>query len=141
MASEAARKLAGARWIAVGIYAAVLVIFPLVGRHVRLEASLDPAASRILLAALGMVAIADYALSLFLEERMLSGGGSGRRAPPATTALVVASVGASLAAYGLVASLLIGQGSGFPFYALALVHWVHLMLRWPSYERAAENAF
>jgi len=49
------------------------------------------------------------------------------------------TLGASLAVYGLVLAVLGAPGWGYVLFVLCLVQGMHLMIRWPDYERAAES--
>ena len=145
MERETKRGLARAQLVATLIYVVPLVVFPMVGRMVKVNATLDAEGLRVLALALGVAGVADYGISLFLEQRMLARAGAeaeaeGSQNPVMIAALVVASMGASLAVYGLVLTLLGAPGWGAALYVLCAAHGLHLMIRWPRYARAAEGA-
>jgi len=145
MESDARRVLATARWIVTLMYVVPLVVFPVVGRMVKVGAAVDAEGLRVLALVLGIVGLGDYAISLVLEQRFLAQARaraetkSGHNAV-VTAALVVAALGASLAVYGLVLTLLGAPKWGSLFYVLCAAHGLHLMVRWPRYARAAEGA-
>lgn len=143
MEGDGRRRPGRAQLVATLIYVVPLVVFPMVGRMVKVSATVDAETLRVLALALGVVGVADYGISLFLEQRMLARARrSGTTAASAvfSTAAVVASFGASLAVYGLVLTLLGAPGWGAALYVLCAVHGLHLMIRWPRYARAAEGA-
>ena len=132
-----------ARWIVTMMYIGPLVVFPFVGRAVKSPISVDPQALRMLAIILAVVGLTDYGLSLFLERWLLARARSGSKAgadPVVTAALTVSALGISLAAYGLVLTLLGAPRWGAMFYVGCALHGFHLMLRWPGYSRAAERA-
>jgi hypothetical protein len=55
----------------------------------------------------------------------------------ATAAILTGVFGESLAIFGLVLTLFGARSWGTLLYGLCFVHGVHLMLRWPSFERVA----
>ncbi len=143
MEGDGRRELGRAQFVATLIYVVPLVVFPMVGRLVKTKPAMDAESVGILAIALLAVSVADYGISLFLEQRMLARArSSGTTAASAvfSTAAVVASFGASLAVYGLVLTLLGAPGWGAALYVLCAVHGLHLMIRWPRYARAAEGA-
>ena len=142
MQGDSGRALAQARLIAMLVYAGPLVVFPIVGRAAKASVSVDAEVLPVLAAVLGVVGVVDYGLSLFIEEKMLARARSGGRQSQnaiLATAVVVAAFGATLAVYGLVLTLLGAPGWGSAFYVLTAAHGLHLVLRWPRYERAAEG--
>jgi len=142
METDTARPLATARCIATLLYVLPLILFPIIGRMVKLQAVPKPEVLRLLGVALLVVGLADYAVSLFLEQKMLAQAARAPRPAPTqvlTAAIVVASFGASLAIYGLVITLLGAPGWGAVLYVICAVHGLHLMVRWPRYERAVER--
>lgn len=141
MEADARARLTTARWIAIAMYGSPLIAFPYVGRYVRPEVTVTPETLRVLALVLGAVAVADYAISLWLETKLLARVQADGRVSRAVTAIViVAAFGVSLGVYGLVLSLLGARGWGAAFYVLCAAHGLHLLLRWPRYERAAEGA-
>ncbi len=143
MEGDGRRGLARAQLVATLIYVVPLVVFPMVGRMVKVSATVDGESLRVLALALGVVGAADYGISLFLEQRMLARGRTGGTTAASavfSTAVVVASFGASLAVYGLVLTLVGAPGWGAALYVLCAAHGLHLMIRWPRYARAAEGA-
>ncbi len=145
MESGAGRALATARWIVTLVYVVPLVVFPMVGRIVQMGRTMEAEALRVVALVLVVVGLADYALSLALERRFLARARAeaetdrGRNAV-VTAALVVAALGASPAVYGLVLTLMGAPTWGSACYVLCAVHGLHLMVRWPAYQRAAEGA-
>ena len=140
MERESAKQLITARWIVTLMYIGPLVVFQFVGRAVRPSPSLDPQTLGILAAVLAVVGLTDYGLSLFLERWFLGrprAGGSA--APVVSAAFVVSALGVSLAAYGLVLTLLGAPRWGAMFYIACALHGFHLMLRWPRYERVVRD--
>jgi len=83
----------------------------------------------IIAAFLGVLSLAEYAVSLWLEKTLLTKGPPGQAAAP----IVIAYFGVSIAIYGFVAWFL-GAPSGWfwGFVGLALLHWFHSALRWSS---------
>ena len=143
MEGDGRRELGRAQFVATLIYVVPLVVFPIVGRMVKVNATVDAESLRVLALVLGVGGVADYGISLFLEQRMLARGETdGTKAASAvfSTAAVVASFGASLAVYGLVLTLLGAPGWGAALYVLCAAHGLHLVIRWPRYARAAEGA-
>jgi F0F1-type ATP synthase membrane subunit c/vacuolar-type H+-ATPase subunit K len=99
-----------------------------------------PDTLRLLALALVMIGIADYAISLVLEHKMLAQARAIRRhSLVLTTAIIVAAFGAGLAVYGLVLTLLGAPSWGAVLYVLCAAHGLHLMMRWPRYVRASEG--
>ena len=141
MEPDSARPLAKARWIATLLYVIPLVVFPILGRMVKLQAALQPEVLRLLGLVLLVVGILDYAISLFFERKMLAQA-AGERAPARVlgAAIVVGATGASLAGYGLIITLLGAPGWGAALYVMCAAHGLHLMLRWPRYAQAAKQA-
>jgi len=139
MESDGRRALGTARLIAALLYAVPLVVFPMVGKAIQGSAGVDADTLPVLVVALGLVGIADYGVSLFLEGKLLKqarlAGPSGR--PSVVTAVtLVSAFGASLAVYGLVLTFLGAPSYGGMCYVLCAVHGLHLLIRWPRYERA-----
>jgi len=84
---------------------------------------------RIMVPLLAVVALLDYALSLWLEGHLRARGPQGEAAFP----IVTAAFGVSIAVYGMVTWFLGASGSSFwAFAGLALFHWVHSAVRWSS---------
>jgi hypothetical protein len=126
------------------MYVGPLVVFPYIGRYVEPGVTLDAEMLRVLGLVLGVVGLADYGVSLWLERLMLrrareAGEAAGKTV--ASTAIIVAALGVSLAVYGLVLTLLGAPGWGTAFYVLCAAHGLHLLLRWPRYESAAEGTY
>ncbi|UCC67044.1 MAG: hypothetical protein JSV79_07790, partial [Armatimonadota bacterium] len=88
---------------------------------------------------LGTVAAVDYVLSLVLEQRLLARRAAGGHSPVVTAAVLVAAFGVSLAVYGLVLTLLGEPKWGALLYVLCALHGLHLMIRWPRYERVVRG--
>jgi hypothetical protein len=134
------RTLATARAIVTLLYVIPLVIFPFVPRLVGPEVSVGADALRVLAPALIVVGVMDYAISLFLEQKMLTQARVSRQHNQvATAAIVVAALGASLAVYGLVLTLLGAASWGAVLYVLCAAHGLHLIVRWPRYARATQG--
>jgi hypothetical protein len=95
-----------------------------------------------------VVAVADYGVSLAIEGVLLSGKG-GKAAPgtlsaapegrAATATIVVSAFGVSIGIYGIVLAFLSLPRWSWAFYALCLLHGIHLQLRWDRYEEAARR--
>ena len=142
MEGHRSKALGTARLIATLTYVVPLVVFPVVPRVVETEMSVDAQTLAVLAAALGLIGIVDHGVSLFLEAKMLArvqSGAGDRRSGVVSAAVVVSAFGASLAVYGLVLTLLGAPVWGAAFYVLCAAHGLHLMIRWPSYQRAAEG--
>ena len=140
MERESAKRLMTARWIVTMMYVGPLVVFQFVGRAIRPSPSLDPQTLGILAAVLAVVGIMDYGLSLFLERWLLGRPRSGGSvAPVVSAAFIVSALGASLAVYGLVLTLLGAPWWGAMLYVACAFHGFHLMVRWPRYERAVRD--
>jgi hypothetical protein len=138
-----ARPLATARWIATLMYVLALVVFQLVGRLAGAPVELDATAMTVLAYALLAVGVADYGLSLFLERRLLAkaqSGAAGASSAVVSAALIVSALGVGLAVYGLVLTLVGAPAWGAVFYILCAIHGLHLIIRWPDYASAAEQA-
>lgn len=128
-----------ARWIAVTMYTGVLLVLPTVGVLVKPPAPVPEAALRLLAALLGLVAVGEYLASLLVAARLTSGSGASRPVGALAAGIISAAMGASIAVYGFVLGLLGAPGWAPVFYVLCLVHGVHLAIRWPELERAAEQ--
>jgi len=140
MERESAKRLITTRWIVTMMYVGPLVVFQFVGRAVRPSPSLDPQTLGVLAAVLAVVGLTDYGLSLFLERWFLGRSrAGGSAAPVVTSAFIVSALGASLAVYGIVLTLLGAPGWGAMFYVACALHGFHLMVRWPRYGRAARD--
>ena len=140
MESDGRRVLGTARLIAALLYTVPLVVFPMVGKAIQGSDGVDADTLPVVVVAFGLVGIADYGVSLFLEGKLLRqaralGGPSGRSSV-VTAVIVVSAFGASLAVYGLVLTFLGAPGYGGMFYVLCAVHGLHLLIRWPRYGRA-----
>jgi len=136
-------SLRAARWTVIAVYFAGLVVYPIVGFTVKLPHSVSgslPAAVGPILLAMGIM---DYFISLIVERAMLAQvrANPSRPAAVTTAAITVAALGESLALFGLFLSLLDMRQWGLALYALCLVHGVHLAIRWPGYEQAAELGY
>lgn len=141
MERESAKQLITARWIVTMMYVGPLVVFQFVGRAIRPSPSLDPQTLGILAAVLAVVGMMDYGLSLFLERWLLGRPRSGGSvAPVVSAAFIVSALGASLAVYGLVLTLLGAPWWGAMLYVACALHGFHLMVRWPRYERAVRDS-
>ena len=144
MESDGRRALGTARLIAALLYAVPLVVFPMVGKAIQGSGAVDADTLPVLVVAFGLVGIVDYAVSLFLEGKMLrqarAVGGQSGRSSVVTAVTLVSAFGASLAVYGLVLTFLGAPSYGGMFYVLCAVHGLHLLIRWPRYERAAEGS-
>lgn len=144
METKTAKNLATARWIVISMYLVPLAIFPILGRTLELDVAVGAEELRILSFVLGMVALGDYALSLLLERKLLAQARAGEArtgsSPLLAAAVVVAALGASIAIYGLVLTLLGAPRWGDACYILCAVHGLHLAIRWPRYQRIAEGA-
>lgn len=133
------QSLDTARWIAVAMYLAGLVIYPVIGVSVKPMTNVDPEVLRLLGPLFLVVAVADYAVSLVLERIMLARARAraGGAAAAFTTVLIVSACGESLAVFGLVIHLLGSPNWALALYSLCAVHGLHLMIRWPEYDAAA----
>jgi len=133
------QSLDTARWLAVAMYLAGLVIYPVIGVSVKPMGEVDPEVLRLLGPLFLVVAVADYAVSLVLERIMLARARAraGGAAAAFTTVLIVSACGESLAVFGLVIHLLGSPNWALALYSLCAVHGLHLMMRWPEYEAAA----
>lgn len=135
-----AKYLIRTRWVVAMMYVGPLVTFQFVGRAVRPPTSLEPQTLGVLAAVLAVVGVTDYGLSLFLEGWLLRKARDGNSPGSAVTAaFVVSALGVSLAIYGLVLTLLGSRKWGSMFYAACVLHGLHLMVRWPRYERAVRD--
>ncbi len=137
------QPLATARWIATLMYVLALVAFQLVGRLAAAPLEVDAATMTVLAYVLLAVGVVDYGLSLLLERWLLAKARSsagGASTAVVSAALVVSALGVSLAVYGLVVTLLGAPAWGALLYILCAVHGLHLIIRWPEYQRAAEMA-
>ena len=133
--------LGTARLIATLMYAGPLVVFPWVGRLATAGKLANPKVVGVLVPALVFVAVTDYVISLLIEARLLAQArdvGEPKKAV-ITAAAVTSAFGASLAVYGLVMTLFGAAAWGAVFDVLCAVHGLHLMIRWPAYQRAAEG--
>jgi len=140
MERESAKQLMTARWVVTMMYFGPLVVFQFVGRAVRPPTSLDPQTLGVLAAALSVVGVTDYVLSLFLEGWLLRKARDGNSpGSVVTAAFVVGALGVSLALYGLVLTLLGTPKWGAVFYIACVLHGFHLMVRWPRYEKAVRD--
>ena len=140
METDTARPLAKARCIATLLYVVPLVAFPILGRMVKLQAALKPEVLRLLGLVLLVVAILNYANSLFLEHKMLAQAAALRaQTQVLTAAIVVGAMGAALAVYGLGITLLGAPAWGAALYVMCAAHGLHLLIRWPRYEQAAKQ--
>lgn len=139
MESDGRRALGTARLMAALLYAVPLVVFPMVGKAIQGSGGVDADTLAMLVVVLGLVGIVDYGVSLFLEAKLLKrarlAGPSGRNSV-VTAVILVSAFGASLAVYGLVLTFLGAPSYGAMFYVLCAVHGLHLLIRWPRYERA-----
>ncbi len=134
------KALSTARLLATLIYVGPLVVFPWVTRMAKLPTPPSPKLVGVLVPALLFVAVTDYAISLFLEARLLKQARDlGAPQTLVTAAVTTASLGASLAVYGLIVTILGAPVWGAAFYMLCAVHGLHLMIRWPAYEQIAEH--
>jgi len=139
MKAHNGRSLDTARWIAIAMYVAGLVIYPVIGVSVKPSTNVEPDVLRLLGPLFLAVAVADYAVSLVLERIMLARarGRAEGTATAFTTALIVSACGESLAVFGLVIHLLGAPNWALALYSLCAVHGLHLMIRWPEYDAAA----
>jgi hypothetical protein len=130
-----------ARFIAIAIYLSGLVVLPSLGLWIKPPRPAPGELLRLLPLVFLVVAVTEYGLSLFLEARLLSVRIRPKQSqsPPFAAAIVSAAMGASIAIYGFVLGLLGAPGWAPVFYLASLIHGVHLMVRWPNLERAAEQ--
>ena len=144
MESDGRKALGMARLIAALLYVVPLVVFPMVGKAIQGSGGVDAATLPMLAVMLWLVGVVDYGVSLFLEGKMLRQaralGGKSGRASVATALILVSAFGASLAVYGLLLTYLGSPSHGGMFYVLCAVHGLHLLIRWPRYERAVEES-
>lgn len=148
-------NLATAQWIVTFMYVIPLVVFPFVPRIVAPNFDMDATTLSVLAAVFLVAGLADYGVSLFLERLLLAKARAvvdpaqtdraatsfpSNASPVLTAALVVGGLGASLAVYGLVLTLLGARVWGAVLYVLCCVHGFHLVIRWPRYSRAAAGA-
>jgi len=138
MQGSRAVSLTAARWIVIAMYFAAVVVYPAIGATVK-TAQLVPAGTLRLLPTLFLVmAAVDYVISLVLEASALTQARRERNPAGAiSAAIVTGSFGCSFGVFGLILGLLGARSWSIPFYALSLVHGVHLMIRWPNLERVA----
>jgi len=133
-------SLSTARWIALTMYFTGLVTYPLVGVLVKLPPPASPDLLRVLPMILLAVGVADYIASLVIEGIVLAQAKRTKNpSGAATAAIITAACGESLAVFGLVLTFLGAGNWGMPLYALCFVHGVHLMIRWPGFERVASG--
>jgi len=92
----------------------------------------SPEALNMLPPILALVAIVDYAASLFVERSMRN---KGLPAQANAIPIVTAAFGVSIAVYGIIAWLL-GASAGWLwfFVALAALHWFHSAVRWLNWQ-------
>ncbi len=130
------------RWILVLFYVSGVVLYPLMAFVAGPKTPRVPAETAHLLGPIFMmVALLAYALSLFLEPRMLaSARTSGNRPGGALSAgIIVAACGEVPATLGLVLAMM-GIRTWPPLlYGLTLVHGIHLLTRWGNYQEVAEG--
>jgi hypothetical protein len=133
-------SLSTARWIALVMYFAGLVTYPFVGAFVRTTPSLPADLMRVLPLILLGAGVVDYVFSLIIESMILAQARkAGNPNGAATAAIVSASFGEGLAIFGFILTLGGAANWGVVLYALCLLHGVHLMLRWPNFERVASG--
>ncbi len=135
-------SLAAARWIATFMYFTALGVYPVIGSVVRVQQPVEEEVLQVLGPALLAAGVGAYSVSLFLERMLLAQAISrpDREAKAATTAVIVAAIGESLGVFGLVLALLGSQSWAWGLYALCAAHGLHLLVRVPRYNRAAEGA-
>ena len=135
-------SLAAARWIATFMYFTALGVYPVIGSVVSVQQPLEDEVLRVLGPALLAAGVGAYAVSLLLERLLLAQALSrpDREAKVATTAVIVAALGESLGVFGLVLALLGSSSWAWGLYALCAAHGLHLLVRVPRYNRAAEGA-
>jgi len=133
-------SLSTARWIALAMYFTGLVTYPFVGALAKPAPSASPELLRVLPMILLVAGVADYIASLVIEGMLLAQAKKTKNpSGVATAAIITAACGEGLAVFGLVLTFL-GAGSwGVALYALCFVHGVHLMIRWPTFERVASG--
>jgi hypothetical protein len=143
MAPNQSTSLATTRWVIIMMYVGSLIVYPLIGANVKIAPSLSPDNVSLLGSVLLAVGLADYVISLFLERKLLAQARShiGHGNPAGPAAFLVAALGVSLAVYGFVLTMLGAPSWGLALYALCFAHGVHLALRWPHYEHAAEPRY
>jgi len=142
MERRQALSLPVARVLVIVVYATALVVYPAIGAMVKLPKALAPQTGQLLGIILLSVGGFEYLLSLWLERRLLARAAE-RGDPQAavvSAAMVVAAMGESLSLFGLVLALLSANAWALALYALCLLHGIHLALRWPDYEYAAQQA-
>jgi hypothetical protein len=96
----------------------------------------SPQVLKMLLPILALVALADYAASLFVERSMRKRG-----LPAQATAIpiVTAAFGVSIPIYGIVAWLLGASTGWFWFFvALAALHWFRSAARWQNWQSGSD---
>jgi hypothetical protein len=76
---------------------------------------------------LGLVAVADYIASLWVEKSVLARAPQGQTVAP----IITAAFGVSIAIYGIIVWLLGAAAAWFwGFVGLAALHWFHSAVRW-----------
>ena len=135
-------SLGVARWVAIVMYFTALGVYPVIGSVAGGKQPLDGETLRVLGPALLAAGIGAYAVSLFLEGKLLSQALSDPvgEAKVASTAVIVAAIGESLGVLGLVLALLGTSSYAWALYSLCAAHGLHLLVRWPRYAAAAEGA-
>ncbi len=143
MSSKPQLSLGIAGWVAAAMYVAALVVLPLVGTFVKAPHPAPAASLRVLVPVFAAIAVGDYLVSLFLEHSLLSSIAK-RGTVFASTAVgsgnvvvVVAALGASIALYGFILSMLGSARWPLFFYVLCFIHGVHLLARAQSFPRPA----
>jgi hypothetical protein len=138
MQGSRAVSLATARWIVIAMYFAAVVVYPAIGAMVKTTQLVPDGTLRLLPTLFLVMAGVDYVISLVLEASLLTQARRERNPTGAVTAAILTgSFGCSFGVFGLILGLLGARAWSMPFYALSLVHGVHLMIRWPSLERVA----
>jgi F0F1-type ATP synthase membrane subunit c/vacuolar-type H+-ATPase subunit K len=140
MEGRPASSLTTTRAVVAALYFAGVVVYPLIGVVAAPDASHLPAQTVRLLGPVFLaVGIADYILSLVVEQSLLGVARKRAQLPQAIfmPAIIVAGFGESLSILGLILSFLGAKSWALPLYVLCFMHGVHLASRWPRYRAAA----
>ncbi len=145
MSSKPQLSLGAAGWIAAVMYLTGVVVLPLVGTFAKAPHPAPAAALRVMVPVLAIIAVGDYLVSLLLERSLLRsiakrGAVLGfTTAGPGNVVVVTAALGASIALYGFILSILGSARWPLFFYGLCFIHGVHLLARAQSFPRPADG--